>query len=189
MSPRGVGSHGGSPSCLSPGPGSGALSPGRLTPGKGFHGGKHFTSIAWPDIRELLTNYDGANSPERCFNQEQDPEEGTCRSQLICAYVARPSQAPEMKTTPKPSPSPASPPCLPTDHEDPSAQSAKSSQKTSYATTVNLQIAGSGRITSFSKAQVSLTQTLAPVGVTVGLGDGQGRRRVSINGSNLSPLP
>ncbi|XP_031429130.1 uncharacterized protein plekhg2 isoform X3 [Clupea harengus] len=50
--------------------------------------------------------------------------------------------------------------------------------KTSYATTLNLQIAGSGRITSFSNAQVSLVQTLNPT--LNPATEAQGRRGVSI---------
>ncbi|XP_066494250.1 pleckstrin homology domain-containing family G member 2 [Tiliqua scincoides] len=43
------------------------------------------------------------------------------------------------------------------------AQNAeKGQQRTSYSTTVNIQIGGSGRIASFSKAQVSLTHPLLP---------------------------
>ncbi|XP_015274270.1 PREDICTED: pleckstrin homology domain-containing family G member 2 [Gekko japonicus] len=40
--------------------------------------------------------------------------------------------------------------------------SEKSHQRASYSTTVNIQIGGSGRIASFSKAQVSLTHPLLP---------------------------
>ncbi|XP_014017638.2 uncharacterized protein isoform X2 [Salmo salar] len=194
MSPRGgsysnsgsySGSNSGSPSCLSPG----ALSPVRLAPGKSNHGGQHFTSIAWPDVRELLTKYDSGDSPDRSaptspvWPQDEwgDPDlgEDSCRSRLICAYVPRASPAPDMGTPiqyphrsePKP-------------EDTSSMQADRRTLKTSYATTVNLQIAGSGRITSFSNTQVSLSQTLAPVV------DSQGRRRVSINACNLTlPVP
>uniref|UniRef100_A0A8C7UFI0 Pleckstrin homology domain containing, family G (with RhoGef domain) member 2 n=1 Tax=Oncorhynchus mykiss TaxID=8022 RepID=A0A8C7UFI0_ONCMY len=194
MSPRGgsysnsdsySGSNSGSPSCPSPC----TLSPVRLAPGKSNHGGQHFTSIAWPDVRELLTKYDSGDSPDRSaptspvWPQDEwgDPDlgEDSCRSRLICAYVPRASPAPDMgapiqcphRSEPKP--------------EDASSmQAARRTLKTSYATTVNLQIAGSGRITSFSNTQVSLSQTLAPVV------DSQGRRRVSINACNLTlPVP
>uniref|UniRef100_A0A4W5QIK7 Uncharacterized protein n=1 Tax=Hucho hucho TaxID=62062 RepID=A0A4W5QIK7_9TELE len=190
MSPRGgsysnsgpySGSYSGSPSCLSPG----ALSPVRLAPGKSNHGGQHFTSIAWPDVRELLTKYDSGDSPDRSaptspvWPQDEwgDPDLGeeSCRSRLICAYVPQASLAPDMgapnqcphRSEPKP-------------EDTSSMQAARRTLKTSYATTVNLQIAGSGRITSFSNTQVSLSQTLAPVV------DSQGRRRVSINACNLT---
>uniref|UniRef100_A0A8C4GWH1 Pleckstrin homology domain containing, family G (with RhoGef domain) member 2 n=1 Tax=Dicentrarchus labrax TaxID=13489 RepID=A0A8C4GWH1_DICLA len=250
-SPRsGWSSFGSSPSCLSPRAGlQSPLSPSRLTPGKGTHGGQHFTSVPWPDVRELSNKYNGtdgldtsatstiiASSPCPSDSQTEwgDPEleEGSCRSQLICAYVARPSREQNLTTscvvvpssgmisptlapyqhhnyqsqvkaqsqvqiaatTPPipsvPSPLPATSSPLPFAHSSPTKQG---NQKTSYATTVNLQIAGSGRITSFSTAQVSLTQTLqggAGAGAG-GPGQGQLTRRVSINGlSHLpSPLP
>lgn len=141
---------------------------------------------------------------------DPDLEEGNCRSQLICAYVPRSSHEPNLPslcinstrlapyqsqskpqpqvqittTTPLihsiPSPIPSSSSPLPFTQ---SCSAKQRKHKPSYATTVNLQIAGSGRITSFSTAQVSLTQTLQG-----GAGaPGQGIRRVSING--LSPLP
>lgn len=113
---------------------------------------------------------------------------------LTPAQVTPPSQIPQLQvqrapqvTTPplismvqSTSPPRSSP--LSFTHSSPSKQG---NQKASYATTVNLQIAGSGRITSFSTAQVSLTQTLQG-----GVGppeQGQTSRRVSING--LSPAP
>ncbi|XP_064883285.1 proline-rich protein 36-like [Oncorhynchus nerka] len=182
ISPRGGScSYSGSPSCISPG----ALSPVRLAPGKSTHGEQHFTSIAWPDVRELLTKYDSGDSPDQSaptspvWPQDEwgDPDlgEDSCRSHLICAYVPRASPAPDTgapiqyphRSEPKP--------------EDASSmQAARRTLKTSYATTVNLQIAGSGRITSFSNTQVSLNQTLSPVV------DSQGRRRVSINACNFT---
>lgn len=250
-SPRsGWSSYGSSPSCLSPRAGlQSPLSPSRLTPGSGSLGGQHFTSVPWPDVRELSSKYNGtdsldasasstiiASSPASSDPQTDwgDPEleEGNCRSQLICAYVARPSHdqnhstscillsssgmtspppvphqhhnyqsqvqpqsqvqiatmTPPMPSVPSPLPTSSSP--LPFTHTSPTKQG---NQKTSYATTVNLKIAGSGRITSFSTAQVSLTQTLqGGVGAGAGgPGPGQVTRRVSINGlSHLpSPLP
>ncbi|XP_035535561.1 uncharacterized protein plekhg2 [Morone saxatilis] len=250
-SPRsGWSSFSSSPSCLSPRAGlQSPLSPSRLTPGKGTHGGQHFTSVPWPDVRELSNKYNGtdgldtsatstiiASSPCPTDSQTEwgDPEleEGSCRSQLICAYVARPSREQNLTTScvVLPSSGMISPPLAPYQHHNyqsqvkaqsqvqiaattppipsvpsplpatslplPFAQSSptkQGNQKTSYATTVNLQIAGSGRITSFSTAQVSLTQTLqggAGAGAG-GPGQGQLTRRVSINGlSHLpSPLP
>ncbi|XP_059188093.1 uncharacterized protein plekhg2 [Centropristis striata] len=240
-SPRsGWSSYGGSPSCLSPRAGlQSPLSPSKLTPGKGTIGGQHFTSVPWPDVRELSNKYKGPESldstimascssplhhllsspaPSDTNSEWGDPEleEGNCRSQLICAYVARPSceqsrsscmvlSASGMTSPPPPapyqyqtytappapsagSPFPLSSSPLPFTHSSPAKQG---NQKTSYATTVNLQIAGSGRITSFSTAQVSLTQTLQGGAAAGGQGHGQMARRVSINGlSHLpSPLP
>ncbi|XP_044057476.1 mucin-5AC isoform X3 [Siniperca chuatsi] len=253
-SPRsGWSSYCSSPSCLSPRAGlQSPLSPSRLTPGKSTLGGQHFTSVPWPDVRELSNKYNGTDSldtsatspiitsspfplsslshtllssPVPSDNQTEwgDPEleEGNCRSQLICAYVARPSceqnlssgmtshslapyqhhnyqsqvkpqpQVQITSTTPSvpsnPSPLPSSSSPLPFAH----SSTKQGNQKTSYATTVNLQIAGSGRITTFSTAQVSLTQTLQGGAGAGGPGQGQMTRRVSINGlSHLpSPLP
>ncbi|KAI1893327.1 hypothetical protein AGOR_G00122580 [Albula goreensis] len=170
------------PSCLSPG----TLSPSRLGHGKGSQGGQHFTSIAWPDVRELLTKYsteetlDGesvmsSTSSEGDSKADEDSslQDGNCRSTLICAYVTR---------TPAPPDTSTAAPALLTEPADSSRArgGSKGALKTSYATTVNLQIAGSGRITAFSNAQVSLTQTLAPAS------DNQTRRRVSVNGCNLA---
>ncbi|XP_029284307.1 mucin-17-like [Cottoperca gobio] len=240
-SPRsGWSSYGSSPFCLSPRAGlQSPLSPSRLTPGKGTHGGQHFTSVPWPDVRELSNKYNGtdvldASSPLSSLSHtllsspapsdsqtewgDQELEDGNCRSQLICAYVARPSceqnlsstgmvlsstgmtsppiapylhhnyqtTSPSVHSIPSPLPLSSSP--LPFAHSSPTKQG---NQKTSYATTVNLQIAGSGRITSFSTAQVSLTQTLQGGAGAVVPGQGQMTRRVSINGlSHLaSPLP
>ncbi|XP_076591878.1 uncharacterized protein plekhg2 isoform X2 [Chaetodon auriga] len=260
-SPRsGWSSYGSSPSCLSPRAGlQSPLSPSRLTAGKGTLGGQHFTSVPWPDVRELSNKYNGTDSldtsatstiiasspsplsslshtllssPSDSQTDWGDPqlEEGNCRSQLICAYVARPSHEQNLSTScvllsssgmtsppispfqhhnyqsqvkPQPQvqisnttpPMPSSPSSLPSSssplHYGHSSPTKQGNQKTSYATTVNLQIAGSGRITCFSTAQVSLTQTLQGGAGAGGPGQGQMTRRVSINGlSHLpSPLP
>lgn len=255
-SPRsGWSSYSSSPSCLSPRAGiQSPLSPSRLTPANGILGGQHFTSVPWPDVRELSNKYNDPDtsatstvmaptpsplsslshnlpsSPAPSGSQTEwgDPEleEGNCRSQLICAYIARPTCEQSLSSS---SLGPSSsgitpPPSAPYQYQtyesqikpQPQVQTAPSathvpsdhsllvssslpfahfstikpgSQKTSYATTVNLRIAGSGRITSFSTAQVSLTQTLqGGVGVPA---QGQVARRVSVSGlSHLSsPLP
>lgn len=144
-----------------------------MTVGKTNQSGKHLTSVAWPDVHELLTKYNAEDNSE-CDSESglEDSDLGkvTCRSSLICAYVARSTPVPERDTPSQ---------CLEEGKREDNVPGTKA-LKTSYATTVNLQIAGSGRITSFSNAQVSLTQTLAPVA------DTQGMRRVSINGCNLS---
>ncbi|XP_032401949.1 nascent polypeptide-associated complex subunit alpha, muscle-specific form isoform X1 [Xiphophorus hellerii] len=231
-------SHSSSPSCLSPRAGLQCpLSPTRLASGKGAISGQHFTSVPWPDVRELSSKYNGEDSPETsvspsgpispvhlipspCPTDGQadwgDPqlEEGSCRTQLICAYVTRPSHqqtvssssclifSPSGLTSPPPESHQlhslqvqrqpqvtASPPPPSTLSPSPIISSPlpkQGSQKASYATTVNLQIAGSGRITSYSSAQVSLTQTLQGGAGPPGSQD-QMARRVSING--LSPVP
>lgn len=171
ISPRG-GSYSGSPSSLSPGP----LSPVRLTAER--TSGNHFTGICWPDVHDLLIKYTEPHTEAKalsCTEMELDDIEGTeptCRSTLICPYVAPAS--PIDRDTPIQCQTEAkTEDCVPN-------QGSKTTLKTSYATTVNLQIAGSGRIASFSNAQVSLTQTLTPVA------DSQSRRRVSINSCNFS---
>uniref|UniRef100_A0A8C2WW62 Pleckstrin homology domain containing, family G (with RhoGef domain) member 2 n=1 Tax=Cyclopterus lumpus TaxID=8103 RepID=A0A8C2WW62_CYCLU len=146
--------------------------------------------------------------PSDSQSEWADPEiqEGTCRSQLICAYVARPSSSCMLRSTSPPPPSyqhhhyqSTMPPPLPPSASpvpfDLSPPTKQGNQKTSYATTVNLRIAGSGRITSFSTAQVSLTQTLQGgaggggpgPGPGPEPGPGQSTRRISING--LSHIP
>lgn len=209
------------------------LSINKPNPGESNHVVQHLTSVPWPDARELSNKHNGTDnldrpatiatspplsslsptrltSPGPSENQTDwgvpDLEEGSCRSQLICAYVAPPLheqsvssscmsspllppfqlQPPVQSSTPtpplpsSPSSSSSSPPLHA--HSFPDKQK---NHKTSYATTVNFQIGGSGRITSFSTAQVSLTQTLQ--GGAGGPGQGQAMRRVSING--LSHLP
>lgn len=225
-------SNSGSPSCLSPRAGlQSPLSPIRFTPGKSASSGQHFTSVPWPDVRELSTKYNGTESPETSVTPtapespvhlvpslglaeglaewgDPEPEEGSCRSQLICAYVARPSHQPTVSSSSSSaclifsSPPPesqqhndlqvhrrpqstTSPPATPTPLRS-SPSPKQGNQKASYATTVNLQIAGSGRITSFSTAQVSLTQTLQGGAGPPGSQEVMARR-VSING--LSPVP
>lgn len=141
---------------------------------------------------------------------QADLEERNCRSQLICAYVSRPvheesvsssfmscpslssfhpqAQVQLSVTTP---PLPSAPPSLtiaPTQQSSGQSSTSKQrNQRSSYATTVNLQIGGSGQIKSFSTAQVSLTQTLQGGASAGGPGQGQTVRRVSING--FSHLP
>ncbi|XP_008301696.1 mucin-19-like [Stegastes partitus] len=247
ISPRsGWSSYSSSPSCLSPRAGlQSPISPSRFTPGKGNLGGQHFTSVPWPDVRELSNKYKITDSPDTSAtstivasppapisplshtpltspgpSEWGDPEleQGHCRSQLICAYVARPSREQNLPSSGITSPPPAThhhqsqvrpqpqvliatttphvssvpptfpsaPSPLPFSHSSPTKQG---NQKASYATTVNLQIAGSGRITSFSTAQVSLTQTLQGGAGAGGPGQGQMTRRVSINGLSHLPPP
>ncbi|XP_055369832.1 mucin-2 [Betta splendens] len=243
-SPRsGWSSYSGSPSCLSPRAGlQSPLLPSRLSLGKSPLGGQHFTSVPWPDVRELSNKYKSTDSLNTSATSAapveasapaplpslshtlllapdshidwggSELEEGNCRSQLICAYIARPSgeqslssscvvlsstpppvpyqhqvkPQPQAQVSPRLSPvtsgSRSSP--LPFGHSSPTKAG---NQKTSYATTVNLRIAGSGRITSFSTAQVSLKQTLQ--GGVGGVAQGQTARRVSVNGLSHLPSP
>lgn len=124
---------------------------------------------------------------------QADLEGRNCRSQLICAFVSRSAHEESISSSCMncPSLSPFHPqaqvqlsvttPPLPS--APPSSTSKQRNLRSSYATTVNLQIGGSGQIKSFSTAQVSLTQTLQGGGP----GQGQTVRRVSING--FSHLP
>nr|XP_020478353.1 mucin-17-like isoform X2 [Monopterus albus] len=251
-SPRsGWSSYSSSPSHLSPRAGLlCSLLPSRLTPGKSTLGEQDFTSVPWPDVREIDSLDTSATStviasspfplsslshtllsspPPPSDGQVEwgDPEleDGICRSQLICAYVSRSSHDQNLsssclilsssgiaspppsphhhqsqmkqqnqvqistKTPPVPSahsPLPSSPSSLLIAHSSPTKPGT---QRTSYATTVNLQIAGSGRITSFSTAQVSLTQTLEVGAEAGGPGPGQVVRRVNINGLPHLPSP
>lgn len=214
-------SHSSSPSCLSP---RAVLEtpPSYCRPahGKSSQCGQHFASVPWPGVQELPgkpNGTDGGNTNDSsasfstlaravhtCSPTSADYptewgnpklEEGSCRTQLICAYVARPSQeqiqpagpppqVPSAATSPTPSVgatfSPSSSPL-------PFSNSKQKNHKSSYATTINLQIAGSGKITSFSTAHVSLTQTLQ--GGAGAPGQGQEVRRVSVNGLSLLPPP
>ncbi|KAM7398799.1 hypothetical protein PAMP_018109 [Pampus punctatissimus] len=256
ISPRsGWSSYGSSPSCLSPRAGlQSPISPSRISPAKGTLGGQHFTSVPWPDVRELSSKYNGTDSldtsdtstiissspsplvplthtlssPAPLDTQVEwgDPEleEGNCRSQLICAYVARPSHEQNLASSclVLSSSGITSPPPAPYQHQNyqvkprPQVQNATTAppvpsvpsplplsssplpfalssttkpgnQKTSYATTVNLQIAGSGRISSFSTAQVSLTQTLQGGAAAGGPGQAQMTRRKSLDCKLYTP--
>lgn len=241
-------------SCLSPGARvQSPLSPGRVTPGKSggqhftcepWHDVQNLSNTCngteGPDTNTTFPIISSSPSPLSPVSQnfpcslapsdsqadwgDPEVEEGHCRSQIICAYIAQPlcqsdlssscltlsssdmmsssppsyqnypfqvASTPHVQITFKTPPAssdrssltPNSPP-LPFDNSPPSRPG---SQKTSYATTVNLQIAGSGRITSLSTAQVSLTQTLQGGAGSRSSGQGQMVRRVSING--LSHLP
>ncbi|XP_046718873.1 uncharacterized protein plekhg2 isoform X1 [Silurus meridionalis] len=169
----------GSPMCVSPEPQYLI----RENAGKSTDAEKQLTHFNWPQVHELPPVYNTVDnsqcnllpSPSSPETEQGDSElgKGTCRSSLICAYVAQATSVPEKDTYIQPSDDRKQVDNVPT-------QGTKTQLKTSYATTVNLQIAGSGRIASFSNAQVSLTQTLAPVT------ESQGMRRVSINGCTLS---
>ncbi|XP_061829245.1 uncharacterized protein [Nerophis lumbriciformis] len=189
------------------------VSPRRFIPSGGNLGRQHFTSEPWLDGQMLCNKYIGSSSctsSRTSFSQSldcslavpvsQDPEveEGNCRSQLIYAYVGGPPQDPNFYVSSPPAAHHQSQ--LKAPHQVPvanvgaslqpiaSSPTKVSSLKTSYATTVNLQIAGSGRITSFSTAHVSVSQ---PSQVGSGSGELQIGRRVSINGLShtSSPLP
>lgn len=211
-------SHSSLPSCLSPLDGlESPVSSSRPPSGKSSHCGQHLTSVSWPDVLEVSSEYNGADVGESftevaSFTSFSTPNHGTqtssdcqtdwegptlqqdsCRTQLICPYVARPSQEQNLTTTPQLQVQSAtmSPSTLvsstlsPSSSPLPFSSSKQKNHKSSYATTINLQIAGSGKITSYSTAQVSLTQTLQ--GGAGPQGQGQEIRRVSVNGLSLLP--
>nr|XP_023667932.1 pleckstrin homology domain-containing family G member 2 isoform X3 [Paramormyrops kingsleyae] len=162
-------------------PPSGVLSPVRLAPTKIIQGGRHFTSIAWPDIRELLTKYDGAETPNQYVAPSPGPSDAESHSSDHCNGRSQDSLvSPTVACSP-----PAVGQDVSTSNPETEPEGAswtrvgRGSLRTSYATTVNLQIAGSGRITALSNAQVSLTQTLVPV-------SDNGHRHKSINGCSLA---
>ncbi|XP_027031020.2 uncharacterized protein plekhg2 isoform X1 [Tachysurus fulvidraco] len=169
----------GSSMCGSPGPHPSIGG----TAGKTNEAGKQLTNFNWPELPEMSSDCNTKdNSQRKPLPSTSCPEAGhedselgkaTCQSSLICAYVAPATPIPEKNTHIQ---------CTDDGKQVDNVlmQGIKSPLKTSYATTVNLQIAGSGRIASFSNAQVSLTQTLAPVT------ESQGMRKVSINGCTLS---
>lgn len=214
-----------SPPCLSPRAGlESPVSSSRPPPGTSSHCGQHFTSVSWPDVRDPSSNCTGTDgshtkdpstnpssafsalshaiqtsSPTAsgCQTEWADPQlpQDSCRTQLICAYVARPSQDRNLSATPQPqvqsastSPTPSVGSAFsPSSSPLPFSNSKQKNPKSSYATTINLQIAGSGKITSFSTAQVSLTQTLQGGAGAGAPGQGQEMRRVSVNGLSLLP--
>ncbi|CAL8352168.1 unnamed protein product [Lota lota] len=128
------------------------VSPSRLSPARATQAGRYFTSVPRRDVQELLHLHD---QPEK----RGELEKGSCRSQLFCAYVARPSSA-QTSTTPPSTPH--------TDHTNHTAHTHQADihslvqtqstahpglPRTNYATTVNLQVACSGRITFYSSAR------------------------------------
>ncbi|MGH0178272.1 UNVERIFIED_CONTAM: hypothetical protein FKN15_076742 [Acipenser sinensis] len=164
----------GSPSsCMSPGATSPTRSVSRNNSLDNL-GTQEIATLAWPAVRQLRTKYGMEKedcSPEREEppELEPDPPSGTCRSSLVCPYMGDPQRLPvglaDRSST----------------HCSSSGDQAQDNcrgggLKTSYSTTVNLQIGGSGRIASFSIAQVSLTQTLAVVPESLSA------RRVNVHG-------
>lgn len=148
------------------------VSPGRFSPAKSTFAGQQFAGVPWSD--EISRSFSDSSTSEVQTWSDSEPEEGPCRSQIICPYVSRPPRPPGHSPQNHSSSSPITSPA-----QAPPINIKPANQRTSYATTVNLQIAGSGRIKSFSTAQVSLTQTLqsgpqTQQGVLV--------RRVSVHG-------
>ncbi|KAM9323930.1 pleckstrin homology domain-containing family G member 2 [Gastrophryne carolinensis] len=170
--------------CSSKSPPSLASDAGPLSPGISTH---ELTSIHWPDVRELRTKYGPLKSPKSNtqerkydlrsptpFRQCKSLDEGTnlpSRNAVLLSPVPSHSPTIERNETVKPYSS--------IEKWDSSDTKDKTTLKASYSTTVNIQIGGSGRIASFSNAQVSLTHPLlqAP--------EYPSSRKININGSTL----
>ncbi|XP_069602617.1 pleckstrin homology domain-containing family G member 2 [Ranitomeya imitator] len=145
------------------------------------------TSIHWPDVRELRTKYGPFKTPKSSslekkyelrspssFRQCKSLDEGpnlffNNMSSLNFAASHSPTiEAGEIMELYES-----------TEKLDSSDPKEKSTLKASYSTTVNIQIGGSGRIASFSNAQVSLTHPLLQAPETLS------SRKININGSTL----
>ncbi|XP_061538581.1 proline-rich protein 36-like [Phycodurus eques] len=138
----------------------------------GFYAGGTTTAVTLPSPPNSLSQ--SLRSSMAAEWGDPELEQGSCRSRLICAYVGGPPPEPTLSSScvvlsPPPVAhhqiyqahlqSPPQSPNVAPSRSSPAAFACPSlnkvsNQKTSYATTVNLQIAGSGRITSFSTAHV-----------------------------------
>ncbi|MGH0139032.1 UNVERIFIED_CONTAM: hypothetical protein FKN15_068351 [Acipenser sinensis] len=168
--------YGSPPSCLSPGATSPVRSVSRNNSLDGLST-QEIATLAWPAVRELRTKY-GMEKEDCSLEREEPPEPeleppgGTCRSSLVCPYMGNPQRLPVGLADRSSSHSSGS--------GDPAQDNCRGGGlKTSYSTSVNLQIGGSGRIASFSIAQVSLTQTLAVVPESLSA------RRVNVHGNTV----
>ncbi|OCT68123.1 hypothetical protein XELAEV_18039419mg [Xenopus laevis] len=148
------------------------------------------TSIHWPDVRELRSKY-GPFKVQKSTNHQNRvdknsvslvnptgyPPEGSKRSPKRMASLD--STAPHTHVIQR---SKSTVGVVNGDKWDSSNGKEKANLKASYSTTVNIQIGGSGRIASFTNAQVILTHPLlqAP--------ESQTMRKININGSTLDPL-
>ncbi|KAM4696408.1 uncharacterized protein WCC33_015177 [Rhinophrynus dorsalis] len=171
----------GSPPCLSPDVHS-------IPSGISSH---ELTSIHWPDVRELRSKYgplkvQKAPTPHKradisstaFLKPSKSLDEGAKRCPKRVASLD--SAVPHTLVI---KPQKNMSPCGSAEKWDSCDTKEKANLRASYSTTVNIQIGGSGRIASFSNAQVSLTHPLlhAPESQTV--------RKININGSTLEPFP
>ncbi|KAG8552765.1 hypothetical protein GDO81_003044 [Engystomops pustulosus] len=141
------------------------------------------TSIHWPDVRELRTKYGPFKVPKSTKNDLRSPS-----SFRQCKSLDEGSDLFFNNTSSlhfAASQSPMEEPCESAEHYesteklDFSDAKEKATLRASYSTTVNIQIGGSGRIASFSNAQVSLTRPLHQAPGTLS------PRKININGSTL----
>ncbi|OCT66337.1 uncharacterized protein plekhg2.S [Xenopus laevis] len=171
----------GSPPCLSPDTHS-------VPSGISSH---ELTSIHWPDVHELRSKY-GPLKVQKSTNHQNTVDtssaslvkpigyspEGSKRSPKRVASLDSAIQHTHVIQRSKSTVGVGN-----GDKWDSSNEKEKANLKASYSTTVNIQIGGSGRIASFTNAQVILTHPLlqAP--------ESQTTRKININGSTLDPLP
>ncbi|XP_063794035.1 uncharacterized protein LOC134949410 [Pseudophryne corroboree] len=166
-----------SPPCLSPDP----TSP---TGGISTH---ELTSIHWPDVRELRTKYgplkyQKSTNTEKKFDLRPPASFRKCKS-LDEGPKLFPKNASSLSPATSHYPTVATREgvqhCGSTERWDSSDTKEKAASRASYSTTVNIQIGGSGRIASFSNAQVSLTHPLLQAPECLS------SRKININGSTL----
>ncbi|XP_053328612.1 pleckstrin homology domain-containing family G member 2 [Spea bombifrons] len=146
------------------------------------------TSIHWPDVSELRSKYGPLKAQRSTTNQKradfkaiallrahkslgEEPIQCLKRTGSLDSATSHPLQLEPPKNMPDCS----------VEKLDSSETRDKASLKASYSTTVNIQIGGSGRISTFSTAQVSLTHPLlhAP--------ESQATRKISAKGGTLEP--
>uniref|UniRef100_A0A8C5Q705 Uncharacterized protein n=1 Tax=Leptobrachium leishanense TaxID=445787 RepID=A0A8C5Q705_9ANUR len=145
------------------------------------------TGIQWPDVRELrskygplecqnITSYQKKSDrkplasfrPFKSLGEEPEP----CGTRMSCLDVTtlHTSKEDDQKDTPH---------CNNGEKIDPTDSRDKATLKASYSTTVNIQIGGSGRISSFSTAQISLAHPSLPVT------ESQSLRKISVKGNTF----
>lgn len=144
------------------------------------------TSIHWPDVQELRTKY-GPFKTQKSSNSEKKYDMRSSfrqcksldeKSNLFFNNTSSMSFAASHSLSVEPSEI--------IEHyesteklDSSDIKEEKATLKASYSTTVNIQIGGSGRIASFSNAQVSLTHPLLQAPETLS------SRKININGSTL----
>ncbi|XP_053577697.1 pleckstrin homology domain-containing family G member 2 isoform X2 [Bombina bombina] len=163
------------------------LSPDVQSP-TGSLGSHELTSIHWPDVSELRSKYGPLKAHETTSNQKKTD----LRSATLLRTSKSMDEPPSRYIKRAGSLDTAASHLLVMELPKTTLQGVtaelsdardKATHKTSYSTTVNIQIGGSGRISSFSNAQVSLTHPLLQVP------ESQTIRKININGNILDPSP
>ncbi|XP_056397178.1 pleckstrin homology domain-containing family G member 2 isoform X2 [Hyla sarda] len=144
------------------------------------------TSIHWPDVQELRTKYGPFKTPkftnsEKKYDLKSPPSFRQSKSLDDRADLFSNTSSLNFAALHSPTvvPSETIEHYESTEKLDSSDTKEKATLKASYSTTVNIQIGGSGRIASFSNAQVSLTHPLLQAPETLS------SRKININGSTL----